>query len=136
MRRSPTVTTLVVAVVVLLAGGCASSDSTRTGPAAAAADAFGATAASDPAAACRLLAPKTRAELESTSGPCPDALAAEPPPVGGRVLDVEVFGLDAMVRLEHDTVFLARFDRGWRVTAAGCVPGPKDRPFTCDVTGG
>jgi hypothetical protein len=38
------------------------------------------------------------------------------------------------VRLDKDVVFLARYDDGWRVTAAGCVPRP-GRPFDCTIKG-
>jgi hypothetical protein len=50
---------------------------------------------------------------------------------------VDVFGHDAIVRFSGDTVFLARFPEGWRVTAAGCQPGPSDqKPYDCTVSGG
>ena len=55
-------------------------------------------------------------------------------PDAGQVRRVEVYGKDAVVHLEKDTVFLARFDDGWRVTAAGCTPNG-DRPYDCDVRG-
>ena len=37
----------------------------------------------------------------------------------------------------QETVFLALFDDGWRVTAAGCtrLAGPAE-PYDCDVEGG
>lgn len=86
--------------------------------------------------ACALLAPGTRETLEQDAGPCVTAL----PRVGlsdpGGVRDVEVYGLDAWVRLEHDTVFLARFDGGWRVTAAGCVPQGPGEPYSCEIERG
>ena len=39
------------------------------------------------------------------------------------------------MRLDKDTLFLARFDQGWRVTAAGCTPHG-DLPYDCTVKGG
>ena len=39
-----------------------------------------------------------------------------------------------LVRLAGDTVFLAVFPGGWRVTAAGCTPRG-DRPYNCTVQG-
>jgi len=55
-------------------------------------------------------------------------------PVGTKVAEVEVYGKDAIVHLDNDVLFVARFDEGWRVTAAGCTPRP-DRPFTCTIKG-
>ena len=52
----------------------------------------------------------------------------------GSVREVKVYGKDAVAYLERDTVFLARFDDGWRVTAAGCTPN-SGRPYDCDVEG-
>lgn len=90
---------------------------------------------SDPAAACALLAPKTLSELEGSAGPCPESLPEQhlPPSSGAR--HAEVYGKDAIVHLQGDTVFLARFQTGWRVTAAGCVPNG-DQPYDCVVKGG
>ncbi|WP_404388648.1 hypothetical protein [Humibacillus xanthopallidus] len=92
-------------------------------------------AVSDVEAACALLAPESAMELEQASGSCGRGLTAAHLADGGRVRDVEVYGLDAMVRLEQDTVFLARFDDGWRITAAGCTPRG-DGPYDCDIKGG
>jgi hypothetical protein len=87
-----------------------------------------------PAEACRLLAPGTLAELDSSFGPCDHSLAKQHLPEGGRVVGVDVYGKDAMVRLDNDVIFLARFDNGWRVTAAGCAPR-SGRPYDCTVKG-
>ena len=87
-----------------------------------------------PVHACALLAPGTLAELEQSFGRCDKALPDQHLPVGTQVADVDVYGKDAIVRLDKDVVFLARFDDGWRVTAAGCTPR-LDRPFTCAIKG-
>jgi hypothetical protein len=87
-----------------------------------------------PAEACRMLAPGTLAELDSSFGPCDHSLAKQHLPEGGRVVGVDVYGKDAMVRLDNDVIFMARFDNGWKVTAAGCTPLP-GRPFDCTVKG-
>ena len=92
----------------------------------------------DAAQACDLLSPRTRIEIEkSTEKKCAEALDDEDLPDASALTGVDVFGHDAIVRFANDTVFLARFPEGWRVTAAGCRPGPSDdRPYDCDVTGG
>ncbi|WP_435985882.1 hypothetical protein [Terrabacter sp. LjRoot27] len=96
---------------------------------------FSAAVGAQPDTACALLAPETRQELEDSSGPCPQGIADADLPDAGRVITVEVYGQDAMVRLEHDTMFLALFGSGWRVTAAGCTPQEQDRPFSCGLKG-
>ena len=50
-------------------------------------------------------------------------------PVATHIRRVDVYGQDAIVRLDRDVVFLARFDDGWRVTAAGCTPA-RTAPLT------
>jgi hypothetical protein len=85
---------------------------------------------------CAALAPATREELEQTAkAGCVRALGEERPAVGGAVRRVDVYGAQARVVLERDTVFLSRFPTGWKVTAAGCVPRP-GRPYQCAVKGG
>ena len=77
----------------------------------------------DGAAACALLAPTTRSELEQSTGKeCAVAILEEAPDAGGDGGDVQVFGVMAQVRWDGDTVFLTRMPDGWRVLAAGCVP--------------
>jgi hypothetical protein len=92
--------------------------------------------AGDNAAACALLAPGTRSEVEdSAQKPCAVALGEEPLPSGGAVRAVEVYGRQAMVTLERDTLFLSQFPGGWRVVAAGCLP-EAGKPYQCQVKGG
>jgi hypothetical protein len=50
------------------------------------------------------------------------------------VAETEVYGLAGIVRLRDDTVFVARFRGGWKVSAAGCVPAT-GRSFHCQVKG-
>jgi hypothetical protein len=46
----------------------------------------------------------------------------------------QVFGGEAKVDLaDGHSAFLERTRRGWRVSAAGCVPEPRDEPYTCEV---
>jgi hypothetical protein len=89
---------------------------------------------SAPAEACRLLAPGTLSELEGSFGPCDQFLPKQHLPAGGRVVGVDVYGKDAVVQLDRDVIFLARFHDGWKVTAAGCTP-MQDRPFDCTLKG-
>jgi len=86
-------------------------------------------------AACSLLAPRTMQELEqSAHASCPAALAHAGLPHATTVRTTDVYGANARVVLEGDTVFLARFGSQWKVTAAGCKP-KADPPYDCDVKG-
>ena len=90
----------------------------------------------DGAAACDLLAPETRSEVEQSARlPCPEAVLEEDLPGGGRVRDAQTWGDLAIVRLGTDTIFLAEHAAGWRVVAAGCRDRG-DRPYDCQVQGG
>lgn len=123
------------ALVLLALGGCAGQGSAENQPAADAAERFAQAVGSDAATACALLAPQTRVELESQDGPCQQSLSGtDVPDDAGSVRQVKVYGKDAVAYLERDTLFLARFDDGWKVTAAGCTPNG-DRPYDCDVKG-
>ncbi|WP_327323432.1 hypothetical protein OG735_13595 [Streptomyces sp. NBC_01210] len=91
--------------------------------------------AGDNTAACELLAPGARSEVEeSGQKPCAVALGEEQLPSGGAVRAVEVYGQQAMVTLERDTLFLSQFPGGWRVVAAGCWP-EAGKPYQCQVKG-
>jgi hypothetical protein len=90
----------------------------------------------EPALACELLAPGSRKELEqSAKSPCPQALAEAGLPQAATVTTADVYGTNAWVVMDGDTVFLARFGTSWKVTAAGCKSRP-DLPYDCDVKGG
>lgn len=98
-------------------------------------DFYGALATGDVEAACTMLAPRTRSELEMSSGKaCVDALPGEVPEAGDPT-DIAAFGTVARVRLEDDTAFLARFQDGWAVLAAGCSPHA-EAPYVCTLAGG
>jgi hypothetical protein len=115
--------------------GCSAQGNPEAEAAGSAAVSFGATARSDADAACALLAPETARETGRESSSCADGLAETDLPQAGRLREVEVYGLDAVAHLEADTVFLARFDDGWKVTAAGCTPRG-DAPYDCEIKGG
>ncbi|MBT2470633.1 hypothetical protein J7E97_22885 [Streptomyces sp. ISL-66] len=86
--------------------------------------------------ACRLLAPETLRQLQDDEQkPCAQALTGEELPRSGAVLATEVYGRQAMLRLDGDTVFLSRFSGGWKVVAAGCTP-QGEQPYQCTLKGG
>ncbi|WP_431962503.1 hypothetical protein [Actinacidiphila sp. bgisy160] len=88
-----------------------------------------------PGKGCAALAPATRDELEQAAGqPCHDAISQEKLPRAGAVRHVDVYGGQARVILEHDTVFLAHFPTGWKISAAGCTPVPR-QPYQCEIKG-
>ena len=126
----------LLAVVTVFLAGCSGSSEQRE--AEDAATGFVA-ALSSPAAACALLAPGTRTELMDQSGSsCAAALAEENlPATAATVTSVSVAGHSAQVVLGDQVIFLARFDDGWRVTAAGCSRTSADvsSPYNCTVKG-
>lgn len=127
----------LVLMLALALGGCAGRGSVEGGAAGDAATAFLAAVSAAPEGACDLLAPATLEELRSDGEACADALAGVDPQDGqdGTEPTVEVYGRDAMVRWGSSTLFLARFDDGWLVTAAGCEPRGADLPYDCSVEG-
>jgi hypothetical protein len=126
---------VALAGVAVLLGACGGQGSVEDSGAADAATTFSRSVASRTQAACDLLAPSTLDELEATSGPCADSLPDEVRPSSGPARSTEVYGKDAIVHLGSDTVFLARFRDGWRVTAAGCTEQGEGRPYDCKVKG-
>ena len=125
-----------VALVALALAGCgAEVERTEAGRVA---DAFTRAGGGDTRAACDRLAPRTLEALEQAGGPCQQALADAGLPEAGERREVAVAGHSAQVRYAGDTVFLALFDDGWRVTAAGCRRDSPDPvvPYDCAVDGG
>jgi hypothetical protein len=89
----------------------------------------------DGAAACALLVPATRDELEQSSGQeCAAAILEEVPLAHGDGGIVEVYDTMAQVRWDGDTAFLARLPDGWRVLAVACTPRDVG-PYDCRVKG-
>jgi hypothetical protein len=118
-----------------LATGCSSAGSDSSRADATAVSFHAAVAGRNLAAACDLLAPRTREEVEqSARATCPQALADADLPGAQTVQTSDLYGSNARVVLAGDTVFLARFGAVWKVTAAGCRPRP-DLPYDCDVKG-
>ncbi len=123
----------LLALVALSA--CASPEADGV---AAAATRFAAFSATAPDKACLLLAPGTRRELEDSSkSRCGKALPEQKLPGSARITAVDVAGDSARVVTASQTLFLARFDAGWKVTAAGCkqVTADDAKPYTCLVKG-
>lgn len=135
-RGTRALVALPLAVTLLLAG-CAGRGSAEDAAVGDAATAFFAAAGSAPAGACDLLAPATRDSIQADGEDCADALAevAADGDVDSAEPRVDVYGRDAMVRWGAQTLFLARFDDGWLVTAAGCEPRGKDLPHDCTIEG-
>jgi hypothetical protein len=125
----------VCALVGLLVSGCSGMGTAENSNARTAATQFYRSLTGDPVAACAALAPGTRQELEGSFGPCRTSLDQQQLPDAKRVLKVSVYGKNAMVELDEDVIFLARFAKGWRVTAAGCRP-QGNRPYDCVIIKG
>jgi hypothetical protein len=124
---------LCLACGAVLVTGCSSPESVD---AARVAGEYAKAAKESPATACDLLAPGTREELEK-DGDCAQALQQTDPPEAGPLGAVTIASGSAQVHLGDETVFLARFDDGWKVTAAGCTRTSADtaEPYDCDVKG-
>jgi hypothetical protein len=140
----------VLLALTLAVAGCASAERDEAGHTA---QRFEQAARTDAAAACGLLAPRTRTVVaEQAEGDCAkglqELLAGSPASTAstasdtaatGSELRADVAGQSAYVQVGGDVVFLARFADGWRVTAAGCEPPPDGDPalpHECAVEGG
>jgi hypothetical protein len=92
--------------------------------------------AEDSVAACAALAPATRRELErSAKSSCSQAVTERELTPTADVWRVDVYGQQARVVFDADTVFLSRFSSGWKVTAAGCT-ARREHPYECEIKGG
>jgi hypothetical protein len=120
---------LVVGLTALLAG-CASTQQPEVEKVASTFE----DPSADAEARCDLLAPATLAAFEKDqTAPCTDAvqqLSLD----GGAVTSVDVWGGEAQVRMDGDTLFLTETKAGWRVAAAGCT-SRGDAPYDCEVEG-
>jgi hypothetical protein len=86
----------------------------------------------DAETACALLTPRTRDDIVTEDGPCQDALPADE--LTGSVTAADTWSEWAKVDTEDGSLFLAKFDSGWLVSAAGCQPD-EDAPYHCLVGG-
>jgi hypothetical protein len=129
-RRHVT-TGLVAGACVLALGGCAGSQDDAAGSVAE--RLLTSAGQGDGAAACDVLAPPTRSELEKTAGkPCEEAVLDEDLTQGDGPARVTVFDSMAQVVRGSQTVFLSRFDDAWLVVAAACTPVP-GKPYDCRI---
>jgi hypothetical protein len=129
-RSGAALTGLLLGLVLT---GC--GDSEASAVEAVAAHLLEATSTGDGQAACQVLAPHTRDELEQSSGKlCERAILEESIGRGGAVRDAQVFDTMAQVRFDDETVFLSKFDSAWLVVATACTPRPA-RPYDCSVSG-
>ncbi|MEV7802801.1 hypothetical protein AB0O28_07620 [Microbispora sp. NPDC088329] len=83
--------------------------------------------------ACLLLAPRAAESLDD----CDKQIVSVGLRVGA-VRGVDIWGDEARVRVDGDTIFLHRFPDGWRVRAAGCESRPDQsytqQPYDCEVS--
>ena len=125
-RRSAAL--LAAGALALLASGCASAERPEVERVATTFE----DSSGDPQGRCDLLMPDTAKQLEEQLGTsCADGIGGVPLP-GGDVVDVQVWGGNALVRLGGDTLFLSRAPTGWRVAAAVCTP-QAEGPYDCEV---
>ncbi|HYJ66639.1 MAG TPA: hypothetical protein VEX15_03140 [Nocardioidaceae bacterium] len=118
--------------VASLLTGCGSAGAA---PQSVASEFYQAVADEQASAACDLLAPQTRSELEqSAHAPCAEALIRQDLPTVGAPMATERFGNQAQVRFDGETAFLAEFDDGWKIVAAGCTPRDP-LPYDCVLEG-
>jgi hypothetical protein len=137
-QRDVTTSALIrsaVIVATLSCVGCGSPDGPSRAASQSATTFYAALDASDGPGACAQLTEKAAHEVEkSSSSACPDGVLDEVLAPPGAVVSVDVYGTEAQVELEHDTVFVTYQHDGWRVAAAGCQPSPGE-PFDCTIQG-
>jgi hypothetical protein len=120
---------------LLLLGGC--GHGATAGPSRAALGFARAVTAHQGGRACSLLAPATRAQLESSQGkPCAEAVLGQSVPSSNAVRRADQYGTESRVMLDKDVVFVARFSLGWRVVAAACKDRGQKLPYDCQISGG
>ena len=128
---------LVMTLTVLVAASCSGRTDERPRAEQVATGFYRAFAQGDGMSACALLAPDARHELEkSAKQPCDEAITDEDLPEDlGTVTKVAVYGNEARVEAEGDTVFVSDFDDAWMIVAAGCT-SRGEQPYDCEIQGG
>ncbi len=116
----------VACVSLLLASGCGTGSSER-------AVSLHALAADDGRAGCAELTAAARRTLElDEMKPCPAALLDLDLLGGGAAAEVQIAITSARARVPgRGSLFLDQTPTGWRIGAAGCVPGSFDGPYDC-----
>ncbi|MFF7456619.1 hypothetical protein [Kitasatospora sp. NPDC008115] len=123
------------AAAVTLVTGCSSLTGRQDAAAAAAQQFESAVQQQDSGALCQALAPGTRQDLEeSAKSGCEQAISDSDLPRASGVSRVDVYGQQARVVFDQDTLFLSAFPDGWKITAAGCRPEPR-KPYRCELKG-
>ncbi|MET9466113.1 hypothetical protein ABZY44_15210 [Streptomyces sp. NPDC006544] len=135
--RGPAVDALAAVAVAAVLGGCGAPAPRVEGARQAGLAFEQALADADYPRACALLAPQTRRQLEDDEHkPCGAVLPGEELPSGaGQVHGTQVYGRQALLSTQKDTLFLSQFDDGWKVVAAGCTPRG-EQPYQCSLKGG
>ena len=133
MTRRGRAAALSGVALAALAAGCTSPPG-RDAVAGTADRWLAAASAGDPAALCRLLTPAAADAAATGDETCEQAVADLDLPGAGPVGAVAVWSDRAQVRTGGDTLFLTRFEDGWRVSGAGWRPRG-DRPYDCDLAG-
>ena len=126
----------VIAVALLAAplAGCATADE---GPQDAAVSFHHALQGGNGRAACGLVAEETRKALvQQEHKPCGAAILGERLPHPSGEGEAEIYGSMAQVVVDGETLFLSRFQDGWRIVAAGCPPTTGDAPHDCTLEAG
>ncbi len=127
----------VLATVVLLALACLwAGCGDRSNDAAAVVERFQtALDGNDGAGACAELSKPTASALEQQEGhPCVEAILDLHLASGREVAKASVYVTSASVSLvDGNTLFLDEASDGWQISAAGCRPSARDRPFDCEL---
>ncbi|WP_240660321.1 hypothetical protein [Streptomyces sp. WAC 01529] len=127
---------LLAAALLGALTACGNLDAREDGAAGAASRFEASLRATDTVRSCAALAPGTRDELEQTAElPCARALPEAGLPPAEKVRTVDVYGRQARVVTDKDTLFLSAFPGGWKITAAGCTARP-EKPYQCLIKGG
>ncbi len=117
--------------LVLLAVLCGCAGASRGNVEQAAQSFIEATASGNAAQACDRISPEAVRMLERTAkARCAQALRGLQLPGSSAVHGADVFGGNARVITDADTLFLSEYDDGWRVTAAGCQD-LEESPYAC-----
>ncbi|WP_251051218.1 hypothetical protein [Streptomyces sp. ISL-86] len=133
--RRHTAAAVGVVTAALVLCGCGASAARQDAALQAGRTFESALASGDYTAACELLAPQSREQLEEDEKKkCAPALQGQDLPHGGAVRGSDVYGRQARLRLEDDTLFLSQFNGGWKVVAAGCT-WQSGKPYSCSVRG-
>ncbi|UZX04362.1 hypothetical protein F8G81_18400 [Arthrobacter sp. CDRTa11] len=117
-------------LLLLVLAGCAPDGA---GASTAAEEFHQALASGDAEQACSMLSQSARDKAESDGG-CESQLEELQLSDAGAPGKSEVYGRNAMVEFENDTVFLAAASSGWQITGAGCT-SQGESGYMCEVGG-